>query len=50
MCIRDSLFELADLLQMDLGKEMLRKLGKNADKYPVDKAKGSNKKYDELNQ
>jgi NTP pyrophosphatase (non-canonical NTP hydrolase) len=44
------LFELADLLQMDLGKEMLRKLGKNADKYPVDKAKGSNKKYDELNQ
>ena len=42
------LFELADLLQMDLGKEMLRKLKKNADKYPVDKAKGSNKKYKEL--
>ena len=42
------LFELADLLQMDLGKEMLRKLEKNADKYPVDKAKGSNKKYKEL--
>ena len=44
------LFELADLLQMDLGKEMLRKLEKNAAKYPVEKAKGSNKKYDELNQ
>ena len=44
------LFELADLLELDLGKEMLRKLEKNADKYPVDKAKGSNKKYDELNQ
>ena len=42
------LFELADLLQMDLGKEMLRKLEKNADKYPVDKAKGSNKKYKDL--
>ncbi len=44
------LFELADLLKMDLGQEMLRKLDKNAVKYPVDKAKGSNKKYDELNQ
>ena len=31
----------------DLGK-MLRKLEKNASKYPVDKSKGSNKKYDEL--
>ena len=44
------LFELADLLEMNLGQEMLRKLDKNAVKYPVDKAKGSNKKYDELNQ
>ena len=43
------LFELADLMKMDLGKEMLRKLEKNAVKYPVQKAKGSNKKYNELN-
>ena len=43
------LFELADLLQMDLGQEMLRKLDKNAVKYPTEKAKGSNKKYNELN-
>ena len=42
------LFELADLLELDLGAEMLRKLEKNASKYPVDKSKGSNKKYDEL--
>ena len=44
------LFELADLLSLDLGEEMLRKLEKNAEKYPVEKAKGSNKKYDELKQ
>jgi len=43
------LFELADLMNMDLGSEMLRKLEKNAEKYPVQKAKGSNKKYDDLN-
>ena len=42
------LFELADLLEMDLGREMLRKLKKNAAKYPVEKAKGTNKKYNEL--
>ena len=42
------LFELADLLQMDLGNEMLRKLDKNAAKYPVEKARGSNLKYNRL--
>ena len=42
------LFELADLLDLNLGEEMLRKLEKNAEKYPVEKAKGSNKKYDKL--
>ena len=42
------LFELADLLEMDLGQEMLRKLKKNVVKYPVEKAKGTNKKYNEL--
>ena len=42
------LFEMADLLELDLGAEMIRKLEKNAVKYPVEKAKGSNRKYDEL--
>ena len=42
------LFELADLLEMDLGQEMLRKLDKNAVKYPIEKARGSNLKYNRL--
>ena len=42
------LFELADLLEMNLGQEMLRKLDKNAAKYPVEKARGSNLKYNRL--
>ena len=42
------LFELADLLGLDLGEEILRKLEKNAEKYPVEKAKGSSAKYDKL--
>ena len=42
------IFEMADLLELDLGAEMIRKLEKNAVKYPVEKAKGSNRKYDEL--
>ena len=42
------LFEMADLLELDLGAEMIRKLEKNAVKYPVEKAKGSNRKYDGL--
>ena len=42
------LFEMAELLELDLGAEMIRKLEKNAVKYPVEKAKGSNRKYDEL--
>ena len=42
------LFEMAELLELDLGAEMIRKLEKNAVKYPVEKAKGSYRKYDEL--
>ena len=42
------LFELADLMDLDLGEVMLRKLRKNAAKYPVGKSRGSNKKYDAL--
>ena len=42
------LFELADLIDLNLGEAMLQKLGKNAGRYPVEKSKGSNKKYDVL--
>ncbi len=42
------LFELADNLGIDLLLVMEKKLKKNADKYPVAKAKGSHKKYDQL--
>ena len=42
------LFELADLIDLNLGEAMLKKLGKNGGKYPVEKSRGSNKKYDEL--
>ena len=42
------LFELADILGIDLIAAMERKLAKNATKYPVEKARGSNKKYTEL--
>ena len=33
---------------LDLGETMLAKMAKNAAKYPVDKARGTNKKYTEL--
>jgi len=42
------LLELADNLKIDLGEAVVRKLEKNAAKYPVDKAKGSSLKYDEF--
>lgn len=42
------LFELADNLGIDVFKAMEKKLGKNAKKYPVEKAKGSALKYDKL--
>ena len=42
------LFELADNLGIDLTAAIQRKLKKNALQYPVEKAKGSNKKYTEL--
>lgn len=40
---------LADKCNIDLAKAFENKLVKNAEKYPVNKAKGSNKKYTELN-
>lgn len=39
---------LANDLEVDLEQAILNKLEQNAEKYPVDKAKGSSKKYTEL--
>jgi NTP pyrophosphatase (non-canonical NTP hydrolase) len=43
-----SAFLLADTYGLDVGKIVRSKLRKNAEKYPVEKSKGSRKKYDEL--
>ena len=42
------LFELADNLEIDLFEAMEDKLKKNAEKYPVEKAKGVHTKYTHL--
>jgi len=42
------LFELADNLGIALDQAMLAKIERNEERYPVAKAKGSNKKYNEL--
>jgi dCTP diphosphatase len=42
------LFELADNSRIDLAAAMRAKLARNERRYPVDRAKGSNAKYDEL--
>lgn len=42
------LFEMADNLGFDLAELMLAKLERNETRYPVAKARGSNKKYNEL--
>ena len=42
------LFELADNLGIDLSRSVEIKLAKNAQKYPIDKAKGSSRKYTQL--
>ena len=41
-------FQMADKYQLDIKEIMLEKIRKNAAKYPVEKAKGSAKKYNEL--
>ncbi len=41
-------FLLADKFQLDVGQIIREKIKKNAEKYPVDKSRGSNKKYDEI--
>lgn len=42
------LFELADNLGIDLAQALEAKLKKNAQKYPVEKAKGKHTKYTKL--
>ena len=42
------LYELADILKIDLGRAILAKLDKNAVKYPVEKSRGKSTKYTEL--
>lgn len=39
---------MADKLEVDLEEIVLKKLEKNRQKYPVEKAKGNSKKYNEL--
>jgi NTP pyrophosphatase (non-canonical NTP hydrolase) len=46
MCIY--LLSLSSVLKIDLSDSIVEKLAKNAAKYPVDKSKGSSRKYDEL--
>ena len=41
-------FQMADRYNLDIKEIMLDKIRKNAAKYPVEKAKGSAKKYNEL--
>lgn len=41
-------YQLVDVLKLDIETILNNKLDKNAIKYPVDKAKGSSKKYTEF--
>ncbi len=41
-------FQMADKYNLDIKEIMLEKIRKNSTKYPVEKAKGSAKKYNEL--
>ena len=41
-------FQMADKYNLDIKEIMLEKIRKNAAKYPVEKARGSAKKYNEL--
>ncbi len=41
-------FQMADRYNLDIKQIMLDKIKRNAEKYPVEKAKGSAKKYNEL--
>ena len=41
------LLRICQMNDIDLEQSFKKKLAKNADKYPIDKSKGSNKKYNE---
>lgn len=41
-------FQMADKYNLDIKQIMLDKIRRNAEKYPVEKARGSAKKYNEL--
>jgi len=41
-------FQMADKYNLDIKEIMMEKIRKNAEKYPVEKAKGTAKKYNEL--
>lgn len=41
-------FQMSSALNVDPSEIILKKMEKNAKKYPVDKAKGSSEKYDKL--
>ncbi|MBT4377123.1 nucleotide pyrophosphohydrolase [archaeon] len=43
------LLRLAQKYDVDLATEFHKKMTKNHEKYPIDKSKGKNKKYNELN-
>ena len=42
------LFEMADLLGLNLGQVMSEKIDRNELRYPVEKAKGNNLKYSDF--
>jgi dCTP diphosphatase len=42
------LLSLSSVLRIDLSDAVTAKLAQNAQKYPIEKSKGSSKKYDEL--
>lgn len=42
------ILRMAQMYNIDLSSELIKKIEKNAKRYPVEKSKGSNKKYTEL--
>ncbi len=42
------LFEMADLMGIHLGDAMAKKMAYNENRYPVEKSRGNNRKYNEL--
>jgi hypothetical protein len=40
--------EFASVCDIDIASAIITKLEKNAERYPIEKAKGSSKKYDRL--